>query len=90
MKIDRVFVRDLATNDGDAAIVAAVIGIARSLRLRVTAEGVENAEQLAFLRRRKCDAAQGYLFSRPVAAESLPAVVMPADPIQLVPRVRLS
>jgi len=51
---------------------------------------VENAEQLAFLRRRKCDAAQGYLFSRPVAAESLPSVVMPADPIQLVPRVRLS
>jgi diguanylate cyclase (GGDEF)-like protein/PAS domain S-box-containing protein len=87
VKIDRVFIRDLATNDGDAAIVAAVIGIARSLRLRVTAEGVENAEQLAFLRRRKCDAAQGYLFSRPVAAESLPAVLSPPDPIQLVRRL---
>jgi diguanylate cyclase (GGDEF)-like protein/PAS domain S-box-containing protein len=84
VKIDRVFVRDLATSDGDAAIVAAVIGIARSLRIRVTAEGVENAEQLAFLRRRKCDAAQGYLFSRPVTAESVPAVVMPPEPIQLV------
>ena len=84
VKIDRVFVRDLATDDGDAAIVAAVIGIARSLRLRVTAEGVENAEQLAFLRRRKCDAAQGYLFSRPVAAESVPAVVLPPEPLQLV------
>jgi diguanylate cyclase (GGDEF)-like protein/PAS domain S-box-containing protein len=90
VKIDRVFVRDLATNDGDAAIVAAVIGIARSLRLRVTAEGVENAEQLAFLRRRKCDAAQGYLFSRPVPAESLPAIVNPVEPIHLVPRIRLS
>jgi diguanylate cyclase (GGDEF)-like protein/PAS domain S-box-containing protein len=88
VKIDRVFVRDLATNDGDAAIVSAVIAIARSLRLRVTAEGVENAEQLAFLRRRKCDAAQGYLFSRPVAAESLPAILTPPDPIQLVPRAR--
>ena len=89
VKIDRVFVRDLATSDGDAAIVAAVIGIARSLRIGVTAEGVENAEQLAFLRRRKCDAAQGYLFSRPVSAESLPAVITPAEPIQLVPRLRV-
>ena len=87
VKIDRVFVRDLATSDGDAAIVAAVIGIARSLRLRVIAEGVENAEQLAFLRRRKCDAAQGYLFSRPVAAESLPAIVNPVEPLQLVRRL---
>jgi diguanylate cyclase (GGDEF)-like protein/PAS domain S-box-containing protein len=90
VKIDRVFVRDLATSEGDAAIVAAVIGIARSLRLRVTAEGVENAEQLAFLRRRKCDAAQGYLFSRPVSAESLPAVLSPAEPLQFVPRAHLS
>ena len=89
VKIDRVFVRDLATSDGDAAIVSAVIGIARSLRLRVIAEGVENAEQLAFLRRRKCDAAQGYLFSRPVAAESLPAIVNPVEPLQLVPRLRV-
>jgi diguanylate cyclase (GGDEF)-like protein/PAS domain S-box-containing protein len=84
VKIDRVFVRDLATSDGDAAIVSAVIGIARSLRIRVTAEGVENAEQLAFLRRRKCDAGQGYLFSRPVAAESVPSIVLPPEPIQLV------
>ncbi len=89
VKIDRVFVRDLSTSDGDAAIVAAVIGIARSLRLRVIAEGVENAEQLAFLRRRKCDAAQGYLFSRPVSAESLPAIVNPVEPLQLVPRLRV-
>jgi diguanylate cyclase (GGDEF)-like protein/PAS domain S-box-containing protein len=88
VKIDRVFVRDLATSEGDAAIVAAVIGIARALRIRVIAEGVENAEQLAFLRRRKCDAAQGYLFSRPVAAESVPAIISPAEPLQLVPRVR--
>jgi diguanylate cyclase (GGDEF)-like protein/PAS domain S-box-containing protein len=75
VKIDGVFVRDLATSEGDAAIVSAVVGIARSLRLRVIAEGVETEEQLTFLRRRKCDAAQGYLFSRPLAAESLAALV---------------
>jgi EAL domain-containing protein (putative c-di-GMP-specific phosphodiesterase class I) len=72
VKIDRAFVRDLATSDGDAAIVSAVVGIARALKLRVIAEGVETEEQLSFLRRRNCDAAQGYLFSRPVAAAALP------------------
>jgi diguanylate cyclase (GGDEF)-like protein/PAS domain S-box-containing protein len=72
VKIDRAFIRDLATSDGDAAIVSAVVGIARALKLRVIAEGVETEEQLSFLRRRNCDAAQGYLFSRPVSAASLP------------------
>ena len=72
VKIDRAFIRDLATSDGDAAIVSAVVGIARALKLRVIAEGVETEEQLMFLRRRNCDAAQGYLFSRPVSAAALP------------------
>ncbi|MGH9420416.1 MAG: EAL domain-containing protein, partial [Thermoanaerobaculia bacterium] len=72
VKIDRAFIRDLATSEGDAAIVSAVVGIARALKLRVIAEGVETEEQLAFLRRRNCDAAQGYLFSRPVSATTLP------------------
>jgi diguanylate cyclase (GGDEF)-like protein/PAS domain S-box-containing protein len=71
VKIDRAFVNDLATDDGDAAIVSAVIGMARSLRLRVVAEGVENAAQFAFLRSRKCDEAQGFYFSRPVGADEL-------------------
>jgi EAL domain-containing protein (putative c-di-GMP-specific phosphodiesterase class I) len=71
VKIDRAFVNDLTTSDGDAAIVAAVISMARSLRLRVIAEGVETAEQFAFLRARHCDEAQGYYFSRPVLAEEL-------------------
>ncbi|HEY0155832.1 MAG TPA: EAL domain-containing protein [Thermoanaerobaculia bacterium] len=65
VKIDRAFVNDLTTSDGDAAIVTAVIGMARSLRLRVVAEGVETAEQLAFLRTKDCDEAQGYYFARP-------------------------
>jgi diguanylate cyclase (GGDEF)-like protein/PAS domain S-box-containing protein len=71
VKIDRAFVNDLATDEGDAAIVSAVISMARSLRLRVVAEGVENAAQFAFLRSRKCDEAQGFYFSRPVSAEEL-------------------
>ena len=53
------------------AIVSAVIGMARNLRLRVTAEGVETAEQFAFLRSRECDEAQGYYFSRPVGAPEM-------------------
>jgi diguanylate cyclase (GGDEF)-like protein/PAS domain S-box-containing protein len=69
VKIDRAFVNDLTTNDGDAAIVSAVISMARSLRLRVVAEGVETAEQFAFLRSKECDEAQGFYFSRPVMIE---------------------
>jgi diguanylate cyclase (GGDEF)-like protein/PAS domain S-box-containing protein len=71
VKIDRAFVHDLATDEGDAAIVSAVIGMARSLRLRVVAEGVENAAQFAILRTQKCDEAQCYYFSRPVSATSI-------------------
>ncbi|HEX2062292.1 MAG TPA: EAL domain-containing protein, partial [Thermoanaerobaculia bacterium] len=69
VKIDRAFVNDVMVSDGDAAIVSAVIGMARNLRLRVIAEGVETAEQFAFLRSRDCDEAQGYYFSRPVGTE---------------------
>ncbi|HUP60990.1 MAG TPA: EAL domain-containing protein [Thermoanaerobaculia bacterium] len=71
VKIDRAFVNDIATDNGDAAIVSAVISMARSFHLRVVAEGVENAEQFAFLRNRKCDEAQGFYFSRPVSADEL-------------------
>jgi EAL domain-containing protein (putative c-di-GMP-specific phosphodiesterase class I) len=68
LKIDQGFVRDLATNSDDASIVTAVIGMARSLRMRVTAEGVETAEQLAFLQQQHCPEAQGYYFSKPRTA----------------------
>jgi diguanylate cyclase (GGDEF)-like protein/PAS domain S-box-containing protein len=71
VKIDRAFVNDITSNNGDAAIVSAVIGMARSLRLRVVAEGVETAEQFAFLRSRECDEAQGYYFSRPISADDM-------------------
>jgi diguanylate cyclase (GGDEF)-like protein/PAS domain S-box-containing protein len=71
VKIDRAFLTDVTTNDGDAAIVSAVIGMARNLRLRVTAEGVETAEQFAFLCARECDEAQGFYFGRPVGAKDM-------------------
>ncbi len=71
VKIDRAFVSDVTSNDGDAAIVSAVIGMARNLRLRVTAEGVETAEQFAFLRSHECDEAQGFYFGRPVFANDM-------------------
>jgi len=71
VKIDRAFVTDLPHNDGDAAIVSAVIGMARSLRLRVVAEGVETAEQFSFLRDHDCDEGQGYYFGHPVSAEEM-------------------
>ena len=66
-----IFVRDLGSDDDDAAMVAAIIVMAHQLHIRVVAEGVETEAQLAFLRDRGCDEYQGYLFSRPLAAEQL-------------------
>jgi diguanylate cyclase (GGDEF)-like protein/PAS domain S-box-containing protein len=69
LKIDQSFVGQIASGDEDAAIVTAVIGMARSLKLRVVAEGVETFEELEFLHAHHCEEAQGYFFSRPVPAE---------------------
>jgi diguanylate cyclase (GGDEF)-like protein len=69
LKIDQSFVRQIDAVGEDTAIVTAVIGMAQSLKLRVIAEGVETLEQLEFLRAHRCDAVQGYYFSRPVSPE---------------------
>lgn len=66
LKIDQSFVRQITAGGDDTSIVTAVISMARSLKLRVVAEGVEAPEQVGFLRAHECDEAQGYYFSPPV------------------------
>jgi diguanylate cyclase (GGDEF)-like protein/PAS domain S-box-containing protein len=69
LKIDRSFISDVATNPDDSAITAAIISMAKSLRLRVIAEGVEDEAQMSFLRAHQCDEIQGYYFSKPLAVD---------------------
>jgi diguanylate cyclase (GGDEF)-like protein len=69
LKIDQSFVRWITTNPNEATLVSAIIHMGQSLHLRVIAEGVETAEDLAFLKAHNCDEAQGYYFSRPVPAD---------------------
>ena len=69
LKIDRSFIKDIVTEPDDAAIAQTIVAMAHTLRLEVIAEGVETEAQLALLRRWRCDAYQGYLCSRPLAAD---------------------
>jgi diguanylate cyclase (GGDEF)-like protein/PAS domain S-box-containing protein len=69
VKIDQSFIRQISTAGDDTTIVKAVIGMARGLKLRVVAEGVETSEEAAFLRAYRCEEAQGYYFSRPLPAQ---------------------
>ena len=74
LKIDRSFVQGIGRSTEDDAIVQAVISVAQSLGLSVTAEGIETNEQAALLRQWSCQAGQGYLFSRPLPPEELTAM----------------
>lgn len=66
LKIDKGFVQDIINDPNDAAITAAIIGLAQNLKLNVVAEGVETTEQADFLLRRGCNTMQGYLFAKPM------------------------
>jgi EAL domain-containing protein (putative c-di-GMP-specific phosphodiesterase class I) len=86
LKIDRSFVAGLPGNPDDASLVKAILAMARGLDLRVVAEGVETAEQLAFVAAHGCHYAQGYLFARPVPEEAYRAYLQARDagaPLQM-------
>ncbi len=69
LKIDQSFVQNIESINDDGIIVSAIINMGNSLKLRVVAEGVENASQLAFLKARHCEEGQGYFFGHPLAAD---------------------
>jgi EAL domain-containing protein (putative c-di-GMP-specific phosphodiesterase class I)/CheY-like chemotaxis protein len=71
LKIDRSFIRDVAMKPDDAAITTAIISMAKSLNLKVIAEGVEDEAQMSFLRAHHCDEIQGYYFSKPLAVDKV-------------------
>jgi diguanylate cyclase (GGDEF)-like protein/PAS domain S-box-containing protein len=76
LKVDRSFVHDVATDEDDAAIVGATIGMAHHMGLKVIAEGVENSSQLEFLMRHHCDLGQGYYFSPPLSSGAMESLLL--------------
>ena len=75
LKIDRSFIQEITTDPADRELVSAAITMGRNLGLNVVAEGVETEQQLEILQRLGCELAQGYLFSRPIAAQEIPELI---------------
>ena len=75
LKIDKSFVDGLPANEDDKAVASAVISLGQKLNLRVIAEGVETEAQAMFLRDNNCDEMQGYLFSKPLPAQEIEALL---------------
>jgi len=71
LKVDRSFVRRIPEHEQDISIVNAIMDLAHNLNVGVIAEGIENVEQLQFLRRGRCEWGQGYLFSRPLSVQDM-------------------
>jgi diguanylate cyclase (GGDEF)-like protein/PAS domain S-box-containing protein len=80
LKIDKSFISSLPGNDSDKAVASAVISLGQKLNLRVIAEGVETAEQVAFLRDNNCDEMQGYHFSKPIFAQEIETLLRSVRP----------
>ena len=71
LKVDKSFITDIPQDKDDMEITAAIIAMAHKLNLDVVAEGIETDEQWSFLKKNSCDVGQGFLFSKPLAAEDL-------------------
>ncbi|MEO0615604.1 MAG: EAL domain-containing protein [Pseudomonadota bacterium] len=74
LKIDRSFVRDMASNAQDAVLLGTIMSLGHALKFNIVAEGVEDLEQLQILQGLDCDLVQGYFFSKPLAPEAVPAI----------------
>jgi len=86
LKIDRSFVQKMVTDPGAATIVRMIIDLAHRMRLNVIAEGVETEAQLGFLQKQDCDQMQGYLFSRPVPAQEISALLQASRKLPIAQR----
>ncbi|HVK55538.1 MAG TPA: EAL domain-containing protein [Burkholderiales bacterium] len=85
LKIDRSFVDGLPRDEDDVAIALAIIAMAKRLKMRVVAEGVETIQQRQFLARHRCDEGQGYVFSRPAPLQEIEALLKAARDVSMAP-----
>lgn len=81
LKIDRSFVQDVCSNPDSAAVTNAIIALAKSLQLKITAEGIETQQQLSYLQKRGCQEGQGYYFGIPAPAKEIMEILQPKEAI---------